>query len=325
MRRPCIAALGIAILMTASRLEAQTATAVEALWQVNIHVEKLFASPLGPTLNDIIYAKAPDGKVHVDAFVEAMGMDPRTAVREVVIFGDGFEPTNVRVVANIGSTRGNIEGWLLAAPGYKSETIDDATLLHSFLVERGPGARLWCAIPWSKSTNSHTLIAGFDRETTLALARQAAEQGIAEFGGKLTGDTILSVTINDLARAPIEIDENDPGSGLIKTLQSVSVTASNANDQQLVVTTDLTADSPARAQQLQQFLTGMKAMVQLAIPEKNPEAKNLTKLLNHVNVEYTEGSKSLATHFAMDFAQIQEILKSKHRGHHAPASGFEDR
>lgn len=310
-----LVALAIAVLVTAPRMQAQTLTSAEdAVWQVNLHAERLFASPLGTMINEVIKKEAPDGEVNINAFIEAMGMDPRTAIKEIVLFGNGFEPTSLHAaVANIGSTRGNLEGWLLAAPGYQSETIDDNTILHSIVMEdHGPNARLWCAIPRNEGSNSYIAVAATDRETAVALAKQAAEQGIGKFGDRLAGDTLLSVRINDLSRAPIEIDEDDPGSGLIKTLQSVSVTAANANNQQLVVDTELTTDSPARAQQLQQLLVGMKAMVQLAMPEKDPDAKELAKLLNNVNIEYAEGSKTLSTKFAMDYAELEKMVKEKH-------------
>lgn len=317
MRRlPNLLALGIAILVTAPQVQAQTLTSPnDGLWQVNVHVARLFESPLGAMINEVIKKEAPEGEANINAFIEAMGMDPRTAIQEVVLFGNGFEPTALHAaVANIGSTRGNIEGWLLAAPGYQSETIDDSTILHSIkMPEHGPHARLWCAMPLNKASNNYIVVAATDRDTAVALAEQVSKDGVSKFGDRLSGDTMLSVTINDLSRAPIEIDENDPGSGLIKTLQSVEVTASNVNNDQLVVTTQLVTDSPARAQQIQQLLTGMKAMVQLAIPEKDPEAKELAKLLNNVNVEYAEGSKSLSTKFAMGYAELEKMVKEKHK------------
>lgn len=315
MRRlPYLLALGIAVLVAAPRVQAQTsASADDALWQVNVHVERLFASPLGGMINEVIKKEAPDGEVNINAFIEAMGMDPRTAIKEVVVFGDGFEPNAVRAVANIGSTRGNIEGWLLAAPGYQSETIDDSTILHSFIMEEhGPNARLWCAMPFNKTTNSHIVVAAFDRDTAVALAKQAAEQGIGKFGDKLTGDTLLSVAVNDLSRTPIEIDEDEPGSAIIKTIQTIVLSATSQGDQ-LVTNCDITTDSAARAQQLNQLIMGMKAMVQLALPEKDPEAKELAKMLTHLNVEYTEGSTTLSTKFAMDYAQIREFVELKHK------------
>src|SRR5690606_33716276 len=128
--------------------------------------------------------------------------------------------------------------------------------------------------------------------------------------------------VNDLSRAPIEIDEDEPGSAIIKTLQSIVVSATAEGDQ-LVTTCEIATDSAARAEQLNQLIMGMKAMVQLALPEKDPDAKELAKLLNHVNVDYTQGSKSLSTRFAMDFAQIKEIIESKHGGHHSEAATLE--
>jgi hypothetical protein len=319
MRRlPHLVALGIAILVAAPRVQAQTTvSADDAVWQVNVHVERLFASPLGAMINDVIHKEAPDGKLNVDALVEAMGMDLRTAIKEVAIFGNGFEPTSLHaVVANIGSTRGNIEGWLLAAPGYKSETIDDSTILHSFVMEdHGPNARLWCAIPFSKSTNSHILVAATERDTVVALAKQAAEQGIGKFGDKLSGDTLVSLAVNDLSKAPIEIDEDEPGSAIIKTIQTIVFSATSEGDQ-LVATCEIDTDNPARAQQLNQLITGMKAMVQLALPEKNPEGEQLAKMLSQLNVAYTEGSTTLSAKFAVDYAQIREFAELKHHLKH---------
>lgn len=316
MRRlSSLPALVLMLFAAAPYLQAQTLTSAdEALWQVNLHIERLFASPLGTMINEVIKKEAPQGEANINSFIEALGMDPRTAIQEVVLFGNGFDPSSLHAaVANIGSTRGNIEGWLLAAPGYQSETIDDNTILHSFVMEKhGPQARLWCAIPFSKTSNSNIVVAATDRDTAVALAKEAAEQGIGNFSKRLSGDTLLSVTINDLARAPIEIDENDPGSGIIKTLQSVSVNATNDNNQQLVVATKLTTDSPARAQQLQQLLVGMKAMMQLAIPEKKPESKELTQMLNNVNIEYEQGSKTLSTKFAMGYSELENLVKEKH-------------
>jgi hypothetical protein len=316
MRRlPYFAALGLMLLVTAPCLHAQTLTSAdEALWQVNLHFQRLFASPLGNLINEVIKKEAPEGETNINAFIEAMGMDPRTAIQEVVLFGNGFEPTSLHAaVANIGSTRGNIEGWLLAAPGYQSEAINDNTILHSFALEdHGPDARLWCAIPFNKASNSNIVVAATNRDTAMALIAEVTEQGISKFRDQLSGNTLLSVRINDLSRAPIEIDEDDPGSGIIKSLESASVIATNENNQQLIVTTELTADSPARAQQLQQLLMGMKAMMQFALPEKKPEAKQFAQMLNNVNIEYAQGSKTLSTKFAMGYAEIEKLVKEKH-------------
>ena len=172
-------------------------------------------------------------------------------------------------------------------------------------------------MPLNKASNSYTVVAATDRDTAVALAKQAAAQGIGPFAGKLsgdklTGDTLISLAVNDLSKAPIEIDEDEPGSAIVKTIQSIALSAASQGDQ-LVATCDITTDNAARAEQLNQLITGMKAMVQLALPEKDPDAKELAKLLNNVNVEYAKGSTTLSTKFAMGYAEIEQLVKEKHK------------
>ena len=315
MRRSAPYAFVAALVLAAagSHLQAQTSPPNgEPLWQVGVHVERLFASPLGDLINEVIKKEAPDAEANVATFVEALGMDPRTAIKEVVIFGDAFEPDAARAVANIGPTRGNVEGWLLAAPGYQSETIANDTIVHSFVMEEhGPDARLWCAIPLSKSTDTYILVASFDRDVTVALVDQVINRGMEDLGKPLAGDAMLAVAVDELSRAPIEIDENEPGSAIIKTIQSIVISAASENDE-LVATCEIDTDDPARAQQLHQLIMGMKAMVQLAIPEKDPDAQKFARLLGGLNVEYEQGATTLSTRFAMDYAEIEKLVKEKH-------------
>jgi hypothetical protein len=49
-------------------------------------------------------------------------------------------------------------------------------------------------------------------------------------------------------------------------------------------------------------------MVQLAIPQKEPETKELLKYLNNLNVEYAKGSSTVAAKFAIDFDVIKELI-----------------
>jgi hypothetical protein len=284
-----------------------TSSAENPLWEVHLNVQQLFASPLGEVINEIINEKAPDGKLNVDALVQAIGIDPRTEVTHVVVYGDDFEKPNLTAIADIGKSRGNIEGWLLAAPGYESESLDDNTILHSF-VHEDEHPRIWCAIP--KAGDSYVFVAGFSDDKVRSLVQEVSKGGVSD---RLTGNTFLSLNVNDLSQAPFEIDENDPGSGIIKTLKTISLTAAN-EENELLVTSELTTDSAARAQQLNQLIVGMKAMVQLALPEKHPQASQHAKMLNNLNVEYTEGSTTLSTRFAMPYDELKELVSEMH--HH---------
>ncbi|MDZ4659770.1 MAG: hypothetical protein SH868_19525 [Bythopirellula sp.] len=307
------------LISTASAQQTETVLPVQdiidnTVWEVHLQVERLFASPLGEIINDIVRKEAPDKELHLDAMVKALGFDPRTDVGEVIVFGDDFEHTSATALVNIGPSRGNIEGWLLAAPGYKSELLDDETIMHSFLVEDKELPRMWCAIPFSKADKSHILVASFDRDKTTSLAQHFALQGVGPLGKRLQDNTFLTVSVNDLSKAPFEIDENEPGSAIVKTIQSLTLEAV-ADTEQLTAKGEVTTDSPARAQQLNQLIVGMKAMVQLALPEKDPNAKEFAELLNNLNVEYAEGSENLSANFSIGYDVIQQMIEAKH-GHH---------
>lgn len=303
----CCLLLAVAVSPALAQTESVTSTE-NALWEVHLNVRELFASPLGAVINDVIHQKAPDGKLNVDAFVEAIGFDPRTAITQVVVYGDDFEKPNVTAIANIGKSRGNIEGWLLAAPGYQSETFGETAILHSFNVEEhGPDARLWCAIP--KVGDNYVVVAGLSAERVRSLIEEVSSS--EEVAGGLPENAFLSLNVNDLSAAPFEVDENDPGSAIIKTLQSISLTAASEGDD-LVVTSEVATDNAARAEQLNQLLVGMKAMVQLAIPEKDPHAAQAAKLLENLTVSYSQGSKSLSTRFSMGYEELTAIINDMH-------------
>jgi hypothetical protein len=307
--------LALSLVFLLPSVQAQTSATIDtsaAVWHVQLNVNKLFASPLGETINEIIYHKTPDGKKHIDAAIQALGFDPRTSIQDIVVFGDDFQHTSGTAVANLGSTRGNIEGWLLAAPGYKSEEVGK-TILHSFDVEDEDLPRLWVAFPKREADSNYLLVAGFDSERVRSLISQVAEGGNPLEDSKLTDEKFLALVVNDLSKAPIEIEEDEPGSAVIKTIQSIELSVGSEGNQ-LASNLEVTTDNAARAEQLNQLIVGMKAMVQLALPQKGDEkVKHFGKLLNNLTVEYSQGSPTLAAKFVMDYDEIKRMIEEKHK------------
>ncbi len=283
-----------------------TLPTTDAAWQFQINVKGLFASPLGDMINTIITAST-DKETDIAALVEALGFDPRTSMGAVVFAGNDFEKASATVIADLGPNRGNIEGWLLAAPGYQSEDLDAHTIVHSFVTEKEDIPRMWCALPKSNSNQHYVFVGSFNRETTLALTKKLQSQGMTDLTNRLTGDKFLSISVNDLSQAPIKIDENAPGSGLIKTIQSLALSAAAEKDM-LSVDCNITADTPARAQQINQLLVGMKAMVQLTVLENDAETRKLAEMLNHLSVSYAEGEKVVIANFRVGYDVVQGLI-----------------
>jgi hypothetical protein len=141
-------------------------------FQIYVDVQQALASPLGQWLVASAVREDPRLPEKIRSFGRAAGLDPLTEIHEVLIWGDlpavadsGERPVDgdralPQLVVRLGAQPGNIEGWLLAAPGYESQDLDARTTLHSFMVPREavrdlmagePDAeaprRLWCAVP----------------------------------------------------------------------------------------------------------------------------------------------------------------------------------
>lgn len=293
-----------------------------SLWRIQVSPLRLFTSNFGRVLEDMISTEHPGALEKMDGFAEALGFDPRTDVQEILLLGNKFDGAPTTALVKLGATSGNLEGWFLAAPGYKSEDLDKNTILHSFIVEKGDNPRLWCTIPFSQAEKSYTLIATFDRDQTVDLTQRIVQQGSdwlnSPTGSPIGDNTFLSLTVTDLSKMPMKIDSKDPGAAIVKTIRSVNLQASAAADT-LTARGSLTADSPARAQQLQQLLTGLKAMVQLAAMQeengnsngsvegwskgghKNEGAKKAAELLNNLTVNYETGSSTLTANFKISY------------------------
>ena len=112
-------------------------------WAARINVAKMWDSPAMNLIRERAMAEHPDVQQKLDALSEALGIDPRMDIGEVVMYGSDYEG-DATLIAQLGETTGNLEGWALTAPGYESDELEGGLILHSFLVpddrgHRGPG------------------------------------------------------------------------------------------------------------------------------------------------------------------------------------------
>ncbi len=303
--------LMFAIATGAARGQTSTATnplTEGALWEVHLNVHELFASPLGGLINKAILQKVLDKKHSVESFVEAIGLDPRTAVQEVILAGNSFDDTAPRIVADLGPSAGNLEGWLLAVPGYESETLSSGALLHSITPDEGESKRIWCAIPKDSTKSNRILIAALDRETVVQMVEFVEQSSLEQFSNRLEGGQLLAVSVNDVSKLPNMADSQDPGAAILRAIQSLSLNLGAASDT-FTLNCEATAESPARAEQMHQLLTGMKAMAQLALPQEHPQGEQLASIVNSVSVQYRTGENKVQAQGQFGYDMVESLLE----------------
>lgn len=305
MRTLALSVICLVGLITAP-IQAQPSTSEAPLWEIHLNLQKTFASPIGQRVLEMIEAEDPDKMDDFVKFVEAIGLDPRKEVGEVVVFGDGFSEQDATVVASLGSSTGNLEGWILAAPGYRSEDLDANTQLHSMKIEK-KDARAWFALPKHSSSGTYVLVGSLNQNRTIELAQDVLGGNSTPAPNPLEGNSILSFHVNDVSAVPMQIDDDKPGSAIVRIIQSVGLNVASDSDH-LSLAIDLSATNAGKARQISQLLMGIKALVQLA-PLDEPEARKVAEVLDSMIVEHTEGQSTVHASLSAPYQLLEELLK----------------
>ena len=303
---------------------AQAQSPSNSLWEIHLDLRKSVASPLGQRIMAMIEKDNPKDIEEITKLAEAIGIDPLTDIGEVVVFGNGFTETDATIIAQLSQSTGNLEGWILAAPGYRSEDIDNNTLLHSIfrsekvygesaygaerpITAKEQNARIWFALPKHPQSGNYVLVGSFDQNRTVELAKQVLAGNASPIPNPLQGNTLFSFYANDLSAVPIDIDENAPGSGIVKIIERLGLKVTS-DDTHLGVTLDLSASSAGKARQISQLLTGLKALVQLA-PQDDPEGQKLSEVLESLVIEHSEGEPNVQASLSTSYQLVEEFLR----------------
>jgi len=311
MRLPILnLALTLACVSTLAALPVQAQSASQSpddspLWEVHLDLQETFASPLGQWVLAKFAEEEPDKLEHITKFAEAVGIDPRTDIGEVVVFGDGFDETDATVVANVGQSSGNLEGWLLAAPGYRSEDLDADTLLHSMTPE-DQNDRVWIALPKHSPSGNYVLVGSFDRDRTVGLAQKVLAGSLSPTPNSIEGNTLLSFLISDLSAVPIDIDEDDPGSALVRIIERFGLNISS-NDDNLNIVLNVSTSSAAKARQISQLLTGLKALMQLASLDE-PKVQKIGEVLDTLVISHAEGESNVRASLTASYRLLEKFV-----------------
>jgi hypothetical protein len=241
---------------------------------------KMFADAKAKLLEKVAEKhNAPE--MSADKIIEVLGFDPFEEIQSIVLAGSNFESPERGLVGGVQlrKTSGNLEGLMLALPGYKSEEYD-GTQIHSATPEEGH--TIYGAI--------HT---GGDGTRTVFVAaqREAIERMLDSANGNGGGGNGKSATLGDASpgdggRALVELnvfelpaelqDEEGPPANLAKIVKSIKARIAESDGKVHVVATVAT-EAEKQAEQLEQMVKGLKAMLDLAVTAHGEDDEALKK------------------------------------------------
>jgi hypothetical protein len=212
---------------------------------------------------------------------ETLGFDPLTEVRTITLAVNNLEdinPDTASVVVQLGKTTGNIEGLMLALPGYSSHETNGHTV-HQV----SEGGKAACGVIHKDAKGDHWIVISPSEDRVMSLLGSLAadsNHSNRTESATMTVDTSLPrgvfarVTLVELPEGIIEDDE--PFANVVKSLRRATVSIAEGDDV-LTTTISVTTESEKRAEQIRQLVQGVSAAASLMI-ESVDELKNNPEL-----------------------------------------------
>ncbi|MEM8735264.1 MAG: hypothetical protein AAGG44_13620, partial [Planctomycetota bacterium] len=251
------------------------------------NVERMAAEEIGSEGDDVL------AKVE-----EAVGFDPLEEIQSIVIHGNDFESPeeNLDVMIELGDTSGNLEGLVLAAPGYEAEEHDDYTIHR---VSEGDMEAFATILTNSKG----------DKCVVATTKKSRLIDWAESMDGSLTGKRLPSGVFAhvELLQFPKEAYEQDQAANVVRMIKRLYVDVGQQDDE-LKVDLVLSAQQEKQAEQIKQLADGAKAFVGLFKNEigDDEDAKMIMSLLERLTVERDDNK--VKVHFAVPEAMVKDLL-----------------
>ncbi|MEM6472204.1 MAG: hypothetical protein AAF802_21760 [Planctomycetota bacterium] len=230
-----------------------------------------------------------DPEEAMSALIESLGFDPiKQELHVSLSVSDLDDPLeDMTVDVQLKDSTGNLEGLLLAAPGYEVAEVGGQKI-HSVSMDGQPFHITFC----DGANGKKHVIAAPSPEIVTAAAKAAASGSASDRAGD--GEMILV----QLHQMPEEVAEVPPVANIAGMIMESNLAIKDVDDD-LILSINLTADTEERAKQLQQLVQGAVAMVGLFKEEIQNElqgeevASAMISVLDKINVDLQETKVSI--------------------------------
>ncbi|HEV3338805.1 MAG TPA: hypothetical protein VG125_00565 [Pirellulales bacterium] len=288
----------------------------ETKFLLHLDLQAFRATAVGGKLFDLAKRRAEQelsaGPAHgntggLEKIHEMLGFDPFAEIQTILVSAANYDRPEQSLVVSIGvgKSTGNLEGLILALPGYGAEQYGKYTI-HSAAPEKG--VQVFGAIHTDAKANKTVFLAA-QRESITHLLDQVDGKtvGGASFKTiKLASDEKPILAIEVLA-LPTEMIGDGPQAGVVKVLRTVSLRI-RESEGEVTVGIWLAADTEQQAEQLRQMAQGLIAMLDFA-QSTNPDDEDLKKMQRFVHeIKAARDGSSLKVSLTVPAADLNKLL-----------------
>lgn len=287
--------LGVTLNLPASA-QSQVTVPEDAKFLVQIDIGAFAETKLGSKILKLTQKMATeelgsDEAEFMQKIEETLGFNPLEEVQTLTVVGSDYEDPeeDLSVVLQMRKTTGNLEGMMLGLPGYESTEEGDLTI-HS---AKQDDMKAFAAIHEADDGNKRIVVATSKSNLMDLLSpNDAASRFQRQVSWTVPEGTFAQLQI---IKFPEEMMDVDAARNVVKLLENVSLLIGEKGSN---FTADLllTTTSDKKAEQIQQLVQGLKAMVGLFEDEigDDEEAKMALELLKGVKIKRDGKSVSIA-------------------------------
>lgn len=308
-----IATLTLTILILTASLPASgqaqaTLVPADARFALVLNPSKVLQSRLGQTILDRVRQDEPNIDAIIDDLSNTVGIDLRKSLGQTILYGTGYEKSAFALVADIGPTSGNLNGLLLAAPGYTSEVYRESVILHSLPDKHDPvNTRIYCAMPRRPGTGSFYMVASFDPQRTRQMVDKTMDADAELTPADANGDTLIEAWFKGLPELAHAANADGPPSVVAELVQSGHLTL-RESDETATMELTLTMVDNVRSQQVFELMRGGLAMMQLAATAE-PQAQPIAELGRMIQIKHAPDTTAVTATFDASYDKLVELMQ----------------
>ena len=324
MRRHVCRALGLSLLVLfGAHANAQNSIIVpsDSKFVMQIDLQALKASKVGASLFQMAQKAAMDeiGKnvdskdVTGDKIKEVLGMDPFEEIQGIVICASEYESPEKSLLGmvRLKKNTGNIEGLLLALPGYKKSDHHNHEI-HS--ASPGDDKEVYGAIH-KNSAGNNTLVIGANRSSVTGLLDSLDTKSIESKSLKsvdLTSDRKVIAQLQ-MMELPLEKLGKGPQANIASLLTSLAISVLEEDDE-MELRGVMQTGTEKKAEQIRQSIQGLGAMVELfaSMDTQDDDVRNVLKFVKKIKV--VQDGTAVSVKVRVPSAEILELIKKEMDG-----------
>ena len=286
----------------------------DAKFVLQLDLSALQDTEFGQRLFDMIRDKVADelsreskhgDAPSLDKINDVLGFDPFEEIRQITLAASDYEhpEESLCAIVSMKGTTGNLEGLMLALPGYDSDEYRGHQV-HSATPE--DDVRVFGAIHEGRSRGK-SFVFSSDRDTVESLLDYLDGRGKRRAKSASAPKGILSLEVLEF---PTELIEDGPHANVARLLKDFSVHVTEEDDD-LAMEMRLATQDPEQTEQLHQMMKGLVAMVELA-QSLEPDDKDLQEFMDltkRLETDYDDDAVTVS--ISLSTGKLMELIKEE--------------